>query len=94
MKNSGEITLAYMSYARPPAPSSIIIEREQKIIKNSPLQGNIFSFDTKKVLDILKEITVDTDDETYTKRKRCGKEAILALQNHYYGKSEGWLRTT
>ena len=33
-----------------------------EIIQNAPLQGNMFYCDTKKVLAILKELTVDTDD--------------------------------
>ena len=49
----------------------------------------MFSHDTKEVLVILKELTVDTDDETWTKRKRCGWEAMLELQNNRDGKSEG-----
>ena len=57
-----------------------------------PQQGNIFSRDTKKVLAILKELTVDTDAETWMKDKRCGQKAILALENHYDGKSEDEIR--
>ena len=45
-------------------PSGIVIDREQDIIQNAPLQGNIFYRDTKKILGILKDITVDNDDET------------------------------
>ena len=54
-----------------------------------PQQGNIFSRDTKKVLAILKELTVYTDAETWIKGKSCGQEAMMAFQNKYDGKSEG-----
>ena len=37
---------------------------------------------TKKVFAIIKELTVDTDAETWTKGKHCGPEAMLALQNN------------
>ena len=49
----------------------------------------MFSRDNKKVLAILKEQTKYTDADTWMKGKCCVQEAMLALQNHYYGKSEG-----
>ena len=73
-------------------PSGIFIDREQEIMQNYPLQGNMFYCDTKKVLAILKEIKFDTDAETWMKGKICGQEEMLLLQNHYDGKSEGELR--
>ena len=65
---------------------------EQEIIKNCPLQLNIFYCDTNKFLAILKYLTVDTAAETWMKGKRCGREAMLALQHHYDVKSEGGRR--
>ena len=52
----------------------------------------MFSCYTKKVLEIIKGIKVDTEADTWMKGKRFGKEAMLALQNHCDGKSEGELR--
>ena len=49
----------------------------------------MFSRNTKKVLTILKDLTVDNYAETCMKWKRCGQEAMLILQNHSDGKSEG-----
>ena len=63
------------------------MDREQAVIQNDSLQGNMFSRGTNKVLEIIKERTVDTDTETWTKGKRCGQEEMLALQNHYDRKS-------
>ena len=37
---------------------------------------------------VLKELTVGTDADTWMKKKQCGKESILELQNNYDGKSE------
>ena len=88
MKNSSGVPLAYI-IRNTPALSDIVVDREQEIIKNASLQGNMFSRKTKKVVAILKELTVDTDSKTWMKGKRCGQEEMLALQNHYDGKSEG-----
>ena len=82
------MTVTYV-LSNTPSPPSIIIDREHEIIQNPPLHGTIFSCDTKKVIAILKELTVDTDVETWMKGKCCGREAMLALQNHYDFKSEG-----
>ena len=48
----------------------------------------MFSCDTKTVLVILKELTVDTFAETCMKSKHFGREAMLELQNSSDGKSE------
>ena len=52
----------------------------------------MFSRDTNNVLAILKELTVDSDSETLMKGKCCGQESMLALNNHYDGKSKGECR--
>ena len=49
----------------------------------------MFSCDTKKVLTILKELTVDTYAETWIKGKLCGRETMLELYYYCGGKSEG-----
>ena len=71
MKNSQGVPLTY-AILKTPDPSGIVIYMEQEIIQNAPLQGKIFSCNTKKVLAIIKELTVDTDYETWTKVKHCG----------------------
>ena len=58
-------------------------------MKNDLLQVKIVSRDTKKVLAIIKELTLDTDFETWMKGKYCGREVMLALHNNYGRKSEG-----
>ena len=87
-KKSRWIALSYVIHKNP-YPSGIVIDMEQEIIKNALLQGNMSSCDTKKVLEILKELTVDTDSETWVKGKWCGREAMLELKNNYDGKFEG-----
>ena len=69
MKNSRGLPLAYV-IRKTPYSSGIIIDREQEIIQNDPLQGNIFYHDTKKVRAILKYLTINTDAETWIKGKR------------------------
>ena len=85
MRNSWGVPLVY-NILNTPAPSDIFIDREQDIIQKNTLQGNMFSCNTKKVLVIIKDIIVYTDDETWTKEKHCGQEVMLELKNHYDGK--------
>ena len=73
IKNSRGVPLAYV-ICKTPAPSGIVIEMEEEIIQNSPLQGNMFSLDTNKVLAILKELTVDTGSDTCMNGGRYGQE--------------------
>ena len=61
MKNRRGLPIEYI-IRKTSAPSVIVIDMEQEIIQNSPLQGNMFSRDTKNVLVIIKDITVDTAD--------------------------------
>ena len=91
MKNSQGVPLTYVT-RKTPAPPCIVIDREQEIIQNHPPQGNMFSCDTNKVIEIMKELTVYTDAETCMKERRCGQEAMLALHNYYDEKSEGECR--
>ena len=63
MKNIQGLPLTYV-ILKTPYLSDVVVDREHEIIKNTPLQSNMVSRDTKKVLEILKELTVDTDAET------------------------------
>ena len=72
MENIQGVSLAYF-ICKAPDPSGIVINREQEIIQHYSLQGNMVSYDTKKVLAILKELTVDTDAEIWMKGKLCGQ---------------------
>ena len=83
---------SHTSYIRPQIHQELSYIGKQRIIQNALLQGNMFSCDTDNVLVITKELTVDTDDETWTKGIRCIQEAFLAIQNHYDGKTEGGSR--
>ena len=84
-KISRGVPLLYVLYKNLES-SRIIIDRGQYIMQNSPLHSNIFPHNTKKVLAIIKELTVDTDAETWMKRKRCGQEAMLEFQKIHDGK--------
>ena len=46
----------------------------------------MFTYDTKKVLAFIIELTLDTDAETWTEGKRCVQEAMLAFKIFYDGK--------
>ena len=84
MKNIRGVPLTYVIH-KTPDPAGIVIDMVQDIIQNSPLQGNMCSCETKKVLKIIKELTEDNNAEIWMKGKHCSREAMLAFQNHYYG---------
>ena len=49
----------------------------------------MFTRDPRKVLNILKELTLGTDGEIWIKGLKCAIKAIQELQDHYDGNSEG-----
>ena len=49
----------------------------------------MFNRDSRKVVDILKELTLGTDAETWIKGLKCVRKAMQELQAHYDGTSEG-----
>ena len=53
------------------------------------LSGKMFSRDSRKVLNIIKDLTLETYDETYIKGLKCIRKAMQELQDHYDGTSEG-----
>ena len=57
--------------------------RDVQIIYQASLVGNMFTRDSRKVLDILKEMTLGTNDETWIKGLKCGRKAMQELQAHY-----------
>ena len=44
--------------------------------------------DSRKVLNILKELTLGTDTETRIKGLKCSRKSTQELQDHYDGTSE------
>ena len=51
--------------------------------------GNMFTRDSRKFIDIIKEITLRTDAETWIKGIKCGRKAMQELQAHYDDTPEG-----
>ena len=49
----------------------------------------MFTRDSRKFLDIIKELTLGTNAETWIKDLKCCRKAMQELQSHYDGKSEG-----
>ena len=88
VKNTYDIPLVYV-IRKDIATVALPLDEDQEIIYNASLTGAMFNRDTKKVLALLKELTSGTTGETWIKGIRCGREAMLALQNHYDGKAEG-----
>ena len=64
------------------------LDRKEQIIYNAPLNGFVFDIDSKAVLSILKECTLDTEAETWIKNIKCGRIAMTSLQEHYDGVDE------
>ena len=88
MKNTYDIPLAYVIRKElEQGPQEL--DEEHEIIYNARLSGSMFTRDSKKVLTLLKELTNGTPAETWMKGKRCGRDAMEALQSHYDGKAEG-----
>ena len=54
--------------------------RDVKIIYQAILVGNMFTRDSRKVLDIIKELALGNDAETRIKGLKCGRKA---MQLHY-----------
>ena len=63
--------------------------KDVQIIHQASLVGNIFTMESRKVLDILKELTLVTDTETWIKGLKCGIKSIQELKEHCDGTSEG-----
>ena len=71
-----------------PIPKDIE-HRDVKIIYQEILVRNMFNRDSRKVIKIIKELKVGTDNETWIKGIKCGRKAMQELQSHYDGTSEG-----
>ena len=56
--------------------------RDVKIIYQESLVGNMFTRESRKFFDILKELTLGTDSETYIKGLNCSRKAMQELQSH------------
>ena len=86
-KNSRGVPLSYVirKYRSSPKDSE---NRDVQIIYVESLVGNMFTRDLGRVLDILKELTLRTDAETWIKCLKCGRKAMQELQAHYDSTSE------
>ena len=49
----------------------------------------MFTRDSRKILDIIKNMNLGTDAETWIKDLKCSRKAMQELQAHYNKKSEG-----
>ena len=63
--------------------------KDVQIIYQASLVGNIFTRDSRDVLDIIKELTLGTDAEIWVKGLKCSRKVMQELQAHYDGTSEG-----
>ena len=65
-----------------------------QIISTASLVGSILTRNSSKVLNVLKELTLGTDAETWIKFFKCDRKEIKKVQAHYNGMSEGELGNT
>ena len=63
--------------------------RDVKIINSESLVGNMLMQDSRKVLDVLKEMNLGTYTETWIKGLKCGIKSTKELKYHYDGTLEG-----
>ena len=61
--------------------------RDVQIIYQASIVWNRYTRDSRKVLDILKELTLGTDAETWIKGLKYRRNAMQELQAHYDGTS-------
>ena len=88
-KNTKGIPYSYVIRKEPCPIPAVAMSNEEEKIYHATLAGNLFNRDNRHVFQILKELTVGTEAETWTKKKKGGREVMLALQGHYNGKAEG-----
>ena len=55
------------------------------MIYNASLEGAMFKTGSKRVLTILKELTIGTDAEAWMKGIKCERLTMIALQTRYDG---------
>ena len=63
-----------------------------QIIHQESLVGNMFTIDSRKVLDIIKDLTLGTDSKTWIKGLKCGRKVMQELQAHCDGMPEVAIR--
>ena len=87
-KKSRDVTLSYITrkYTSSPKDSA---KRDGEIIYQEILVKNMFTRVSRIVLDIIKELNLGTDAETWINGLKCGSKAMQELQANYYGTSEG-----
>ena len=87
MKKSRGVTLSYVIRKDMSNPGDSE-SRDVQIIYQESLVRNMFTIDSRKVLDIIKEMNLGTDAETWIKGLKCVRKAMQELQAHYDGTLE------
>ena len=64
-------------------------KRDIQLIHQSSFVGNMFTRDASKVINILKEMTLDNDSKTWIKDLKCVRKCMQCPQDCYDGKLEG-----
>ena len=75
-KNSRGVLLYYVIRKDTSIPEDSE-NRDVQIIYQASLFGNMFTRDSRKFLDIIKELTLGTDAETCIKGLKCDRKVML-----------------
>ena len=81
-KNSRGVPLSYVTRKDTSSPEDSE-KRDVQIIYQSSLVKNMFTRDSKKVFEIIKEPTLGNDAEKWIKGLKCGRKSMQELQYHY-----------
>ena len=85
-KNSLGVTLSYVIITNTPGPEDSE-NRDVQIIHQESLVRDMFTWDSRKVIDIIKGLILGTDTDTWIEGLKCGRKSMQVLQAHYKGTS-------
>ena len=87
-KTSRGVTLSYLIKNYTPSPEDSE-NRYVQIIYRVIIVGSMFTIESRKVIAIIKELTLVTDADTWIKYPTCVIKTMQELQDHYDGTSKG-----
>ena len=87
VKNLKGVPISYV-IRKGPTVGQFMQSRKEQIINNAPLTGYLYEKDNATVGNIIKEVCLGTEAESWIKNIVGGREAMRALQLHYDGPDE------
>ena len=87
-KNSCCVLLSYVIIKNATSPDDGH-NRDVHINNQERTVGNMFTSESTKFLDIIRETNLGTDNETWIKGLKCIRKSMQEIQAHYDGTSKG-----